>query len=133
MTVPGWPFGMQRELATRYADAAVELFQNSRFSRCETRYDKALLLAIELCEEARTHHWTDDEDLARVTMRGNGKGGRNTEFLLALAIELDGLAGSMRLPQIRTVLMARRITQARLPMARPSCACAVLISMLNPS
>ncbi|MEO7493330.1 MAG: glycerate kinase [Massilia sp.] len=28
-----------------------------------------------------------------VTMRGNGRGGRNTEFLLALAIALDGLPG----------------------------------------
>jgi hydroxypyruvate reductase len=28
-----------------------------------------------------------------VTVRGNGRGGRNVEFLLALAIELDGLAG----------------------------------------
>ena len=28
-----------------------------------------------------------------VTLKGNGRGGRNTEFLLALAIELDGMAG----------------------------------------
>ena len=28
-----------------------------------------------------------------VTLRGNGKGGRNTEYLLALAIELAGVAG----------------------------------------
>jgi hydroxypyruvate reductase len=28
-----------------------------------------------------------------VTVRGNGRGGRNVEFLLALGITLDGLAG----------------------------------------
>ena len=28
-----------------------------------------------------------------VTLKGNGRGGRNTEFLLALTIELDGMAG----------------------------------------
>ncbi len=28
-----------------------------------------------------------------VTLRGNGRGGRNVEFLLALAVELDGLPG----------------------------------------
>src|SRR4051795_3097667 len=28
-----------------------------------------------------------------VTIRGNGRGGRNVEFLLSLAVELDGLAG----------------------------------------
>lgn len=28
-----------------------------------------------------------------VTVRGNGRGGRNVEFLLSLAVELDGLAG----------------------------------------
>ena len=28
-----------------------------------------------------------------VTLKGNGRGGRNTEFLLALAIALDGMAG----------------------------------------
>ncbi len=28
-----------------------------------------------------------------VTLRGNGKGGRNSEFLLAFALEIDGIAG----------------------------------------
>lgn len=28
-----------------------------------------------------------------VTLKGNGKGGRNTEFLLSLALEIDGLGG----------------------------------------
>ena len=28
-----------------------------------------------------------------VTLRGNGKGGRNTEFLLALAMQIDGIEG----------------------------------------
>ena len=28
-----------------------------------------------------------------ITLKGKGKGGRNTEFLLALAIALDGMAG----------------------------------------
>lgn len=32
-----------------------------------------------------------------VTVRGNGRGGRNVEFLLALAIDLDGLAGAYAL------------------------------------
>ena len=28
-----------------------------------------------------------------MTVRGNGRGGRNVEFLLSLALDLDGLAG----------------------------------------
>jgi glycerate 2-kinase len=48
-----------------------------------------------------------------VTLKGdNGRGGRNTEFLLGLALALDGAPVSMRWPPTPTASTARRTTPA---------------------
>ena len=48
-----------------------------------------------------------------VTVRGKGRGGRNAEFLLGLAIALDGAAGSTRSPATPTASTAARTMRAR--------------------
>jgi len=47
-----------------------------------------------------------------VTVSGSGRGGRNTEFLLSLAIGLDGLLASTPSPAIPTGSTARKTTLA---------------------
>ena len=47
-----------------------------------------------------------------ITLKGKGKGGRNTEFLLALAIALDGMPGIYALLATPTASMARRTMPA---------------------
>ncbi len=48
-----------------------------------------------------------------VTVRGNGRGGRNAEFLLGLTAALDGLPGVYALAGDTDASTARKTTPAR--------------------
>ena len=59
-----------------------------------------------------------------VTLRAKGKGGRNSEFLLAFAIGIGGVPGIQRWRPILTASTGRRTMPAHLPMEPPLPACA---------
>ena len=54
-----------------------------------------------------------------VTVRGKGRGGRNSEFLLGLALAIDGVPGITRSPPTPTASTAPRTTPAASPTAAP--------------
>ena len=67
-----------------------------------------------------------------VTVSGNGRGGRNVEFLLSLAVELDGLKNVyMHSPRIPMALTAPQKTPARYSRRTPSPAQRKWVSMPN--
>lgn len=82
--------GESREVAKVYAALAKEVAQNPSAWKAHKDWFSSHALAIGKGSPARGVALISGGETT-VTVRGDGRGGRNVEFLLSLAIELDGM------------------------------------------